>query len=248
VLDTWVARLTPGLAAAAAHGLIRTAHATRSLAARDNALRRSELAQGLAYWAADYQELPVSNRKSMMHSSVSTALTRIETLPSEKRPSGGSIVDGLRALDSLPSFAGVITYVDASGEPAAFVSELTEAFAHVYLANARDSGRRITFVHAVTGPSALRLIAPHVKPDTARAAQRYAWQVAAALYAVFGNAQATEAAESESVDARMLPDLAVKSGDEHAIKMTEVCLRENALNPKPVYLAAALDACRHLSF
>ncbi len=39
-----------------------------------------------------------------------------------------------------------------------------------------------------------------------------------------------------------LIDRAVASQDEHAIKFTEACLREYALNPKPVYLPAARDA------
>ncbi len=36
--------------------------------------------------------------------------------------------------------------------------------------------------------------------------------------------------------------LAVETGDDHAIKFTDVCLREYALNPNPVYLAAARHA------
>src|SRR5579862_3008326 len=35
VLDTWAARLAPGLMAAATHGVIRTGHATRALAVED---------------------------------------------------------------------------------------------------------------------------------------------------------------------------------------------------------------------
>ena len=251
-LDTWVARLTPGLAAAAAHGVIRTAHAVRGYAARATPPRKRELARGLAYWAARYQELPVSIRKSMMHSNAHDALARMETLPPAQRPRGGSIVDGLAALRELSSFANVIDFVGTSADPSPFVSEVTEAFANVYLANAQDAGHRIIFVHAVTGPSALRLIAPHVKPETARAAERYVWQLAAGIYAAFAKAGAIEprAAEPKSEgpsDARELAAACVKSGDEHAIKMTEACLREHALSPKSVYLAAAHDACTHLS-
>ena len=45
--------------AAATHGLIRTAHAVRSLAAEETSReRRAELASGLAYWAARYQAVP----------------------------------------------------------------------------------------------------------------------------------------------------------------------------------------------
>jgi hypothetical protein len=58
VLDRWVARLAPGIIAAAAHGAIRTAHAARSLAASQNEARLYELAAGLAYWAAEYRTLP----------------------------------------------------------------------------------------------------------------------------------------------------------------------------------------------
>ena len=39
---------------------------------------------------------------------------------------------------------------------------------------------------------------------------------------------------------------AVAMGDEHATKFAEACLREHALNPKPVYLLAALDATQRL--
>jgi hypothetical protein len=38
-------------------------------------------------------------------------------------------------------------------------------------------------------------------------------------------------------------DRAVFSGDEHAIKFTEACLREHALTPNPVFLAGPLDMC-----
>src|SRR5262249_4813269 len=58
VLDLWTARLAPGLSAAATHGVIRTAHAARALGRRETPVRRAELARGLAYWAAAYEELP----------------------------------------------------------------------------------------------------------------------------------------------------------------------------------------------
>lgn len=53
VLDKWAARLAPGLMAAATHGVIRTGHATRAIALEDTSPRRRELADGLAYWAAE---------------------------------------------------------------------------------------------------------------------------------------------------------------------------------------------------
>jgi hypothetical protein len=43
-----------------------------------------------------------------------------------------------------------------------------------------------------------------------------------------------------------LVERAIATGDEHSIKFVEACLREHALNPKPVYLAAARDAVARL--
>jgi hypothetical protein len=60
VLARWWPRLLPGMSGALMHGVIRTAHAVRSLAAasRDDALQRGELAQALGYWAARYWSGP----------------------------------------------------------------------------------------------------------------------------------------------------------------------------------------------
>jgi hypothetical protein len=56
VLRTWWPRLLPGMSGVMTHGVIRTAHAVRSLAhaPQDDGLQRTELARGLAYWAARY--------------------------------------------------------------------------------------------------------------------------------------------------------------------------------------------------
>src|SRR3954451_5842210 len=60
VLHRWWPRLLPGFAGGLTHGLIRTAHAVRSLAAAPQPTQREqrELAYGLAYWAARYTRLP----------------------------------------------------------------------------------------------------------------------------------------------------------------------------------------------
>jgi hypothetical protein len=60
VLERWWARLLPGCAGSLTHGLIRTAHAVRSLGAVDTPsdLQIDELARGLAFWATGYSPLP----------------------------------------------------------------------------------------------------------------------------------------------------------------------------------------------
>src|SRR5262249_17565359 len=58
VLARWWPRLVPGLAAAATHGIIRTSHAARGLAAGQTNERVAGLAPGLPYGPAPSLELP----------------------------------------------------------------------------------------------------------------------------------------------------------------------------------------------
>src|SRR5215469_12475906 len=59
VLDTWWPRLLPGVAAAATHGVIRVGHAVTALMGDgEDAEHPTELAHGLAYWAARWQPVP----------------------------------------------------------------------------------------------------------------------------------------------------------------------------------------------
>src|SRR5271163_1297478 len=101
LLDTWAARLAPGLMAAATHGVIRTGHAVRALALEDNTSRRRELADGLAYWAAEYMPLPAARHKSA-RAMPSDAIARVQMIPPETRPAKrGALTDALLQLDSF---------------------------------------------------------------------------------------------------------------------------------------------------
>jgi len=284
VLDQWVARLAPGIIAAAAHGAIRTAHATRSLAANQNQARLNELAAGLAYWAAEYQTLPSvpdsnvesetpprafhsgigsattsgesesSPRPSMapasdrtQRSTVATtmspaqAIAAIELLPVVRRGVLKSLTGALPELDTFDSFRGVISMIEIPRDPAALLSELTDGFAEVLLANATTPLLAIAFVHCLTALYAVRNLARHLSNDTAHAAVRYGWQGAAALYTVLGTRPRSTADGITGPIVRDddLIDRALRSRDEHAIKYTEACLSEYALSPSPAYLRAA---------
>jgi Questin oxidase-like len=240
VVGQWAATLAPGLAAAAAHGLLRTAHAVRSLTVKETELRRRELADGLAYWAAHYQPLPDTLAKQSGKLKPGEALTQVPLLPEEKRRRG-SIVTGLGSLDQLPEFARVADLIALPEKAAPFLSELTETFADVYVRQVQPR-TAIALVHAVTGATALRSLLPHLSPSATRDAVRYAWQLGAAVYAVYGGNAPNPPLAVKEIKREELIDRAVDSGDEHAIKFTEACLREYALNPKQVYLQAARDA------
>src|SRR5208283_820484 len=240
VLDQWAARLAPGLMAAATHGVIRTGHATRALALEDTPARRRELADGLAYWAADYMALPAGpHRDSSVRAMPSKAIARVQMIPAEiRRGNSGSLTDALKRLDYFEPFKDTLEAVDPTGDASAFISDLTATFTRVFHANARDAYTTIAFVHAVTGPSAVRPLLQYLRGTTAQAALAYAWQTAAAMYATFGTRADLGRIETDEVKVSSkdgLIERAIASGDEHAI------------NPDPAYLAAAGHAIHILS-
>ncbi len=242
VLARWTARLSPAICASAMHGVIRVAHAARSLATEESPARVRELGEGLAYWAAAYQVLPTaSGGAGMMRPR--EAIAAVPIVPENRRRFTGTIVASLAALDEFPEFAPVIGMIAVEGDPSSLISQLTETFASVYLANAPDVLGSIIFTHGVTGAAALRSLVPHLPDSVARDAIRHAWQAGCALYAAFGKspgpAAPIEAPRESWTD---LVELAIANGDEHAIKLTGACLGEHALNPVPAYPAAVRHA------
>jgi hypothetical protein len=247
LLDRWSGLLAGGLSAAAAHGLIRTAHAVRSLSVKETELRRNELAEGLAYWAAYYQKLPEKPAiPNALRFKPAEAIRHVPLLPSEKRRSG-SIMIGLTSLHDFPPFASVVDLIDITGNPDQLISSITETFAHAYLKNVAPHNF-ITLIHAVTGTTALRTLLPFVSAVTMRKLLRYGWQLAAGLYSISKPEIANQQHRPATADIKgaNLIDRAVTSLEEHAIKFTEACLREHKLNPNPVYLQAAADAVARL--
>jgi len=245
VLQEWVPRLVPGLMAAATHGLIRTGHAVRSLAADETPQRLHELAEGLGYWAARYQVLPGTPSGRPTGQSPRAAMQEVQRLHGPDFDTRGSIVQHMQGLNEYPDFAQTIDLVDTADDLSAWLSELTETCAGLYLVNPTGV---IAFVHAVTAPSALRLLLPYLHETDAQLAARYAWQTCAGIYAWYATmpppARGSFTAPSATPD--MLIDRAVAAGGAHTIKLTEACLREYALHPQAVYLAAAHDAVQRV--
>jgi len=239
VLDRWVDHLVPGFSGAATHGVIRVGHAARSLALGQTPQRLRELADAFASWAATYQELPAGGPTANGPMRPRDAIARVPIVPPDRRNYAGNIMAALAMLEDLPEFASAIRLIDTSGELAPLVSELTELFTRVYLANAHDIRTTIAFIHGVTSPAALGNIASQIGDRTARAALPYAWQAGCGLYACFGGDTAVaEDIEPCHQEEDELVDRAITHGDEHVIKFTEACLHRNALSPTPVYLAA----------
>lgn len=249
VLDTWLARLAPGFASAAAHGVIRVAHAVRALAARETPVRQRELAHALGYWATSYRALPGADDPMGAERgalSIDGALATLPRLPEHARRPGGLISTRLEALADWPVFVPTLARVDLHGAAEDVLARICRAATRAYLA---DDGRELfAFVHAVTGPSALRLLLPHLSPAVAQRALREAWRTLVALHVAFSDAAGPPPGRPSAARAYSTPaalaQAAAATGDEHAIKFTEVCLREHAVLPDDVFLEAAHDVCR----
>ena len=249
VAARWLARLAPAVCASATHGVIRVGHAVHALAEADTAPRRRELADAFASWTSAWQVLPEARgaEPAVPRRRASEALGAVARVPEAERRFRGTIVASLEDLGAFAPFAGAIDLFDASAPPEEALSDLTETFARVYLANADDLLHTIVFVHGVTGVAALRPLVPLVSPDVARSLVRYGWQSSAALYAAFGRRAPSPAApEGPRGDADELIERAIENGDEHAIKLAAACLEENRIRPAPAYLAAAWHAVSSL--
>jgi hypothetical protein len=250
--DSWrdvVARsvppLIPGLFAGAGHGLLRTAHAIRSLEREDSPLRRKELARGLAYWSARYQTLPgVPGRRA---TGVADLERSFEHWPfvAEPETRAGLFFDVVRRLDGFPIFAETIEAI-AIPEPAdldAFLGTLCRVGATQYLAHPEF---RIGYAHAVTLPSSVRLIAPSLAAGDACLAAAHALQAIGALHSMFGgDAAPYEPGEEVAQTAQDWDEIRYRAAcsiQEHAIKLAEACWREDRLSADPVFRLAAADA------
>jgi len=241
VLSRWVPRLAPGVSAAAFHGLLRTAHASRALVAQETSLRLDELARGLAYWAARFSPLPVAAgaRRGL---TPAAALRALAPAPDALARGQGLISARIEArAPAHPELAGAIDWVDLSGEPGAVALRLGAAAAEVLVRYEQSSSSSFALLHGVTGMGAVSLLVPHLPDDAARVLLRHAWHGLAALRVCFAGASDLRPVPAPTTPIAALVADAVASHDDHHIKLTECCARGFAAGGGDVFLEAAKD-------
>ncbi len=244
VVGEWTPRLLPGAVGAATHGLIRTGHALRALGAADTPPRRLEVANGLAFWASSYQELP-GPPLLIGHEGVTDALADLPYLP-EDAPRPALISDRVAAVaDIADEFEQAVASLGWTGGGVDLLDQLATGGASAYLRNA-DAGGAIGLLHAVTSPLAGELLLPWLAQEDRDAALGYVWQATAALHVAYDVDRQTPTPGDAPPSAESLVDGAVASGDEHAIKLTEAALRSFGRSGDAVLLLAAADACTRL--
>jgi Questin oxidase-like len=244
VVGEWAPRLLPGSVGAATHGLIRTGHALRGLGAADTPPRRLEVANGLAFWASSYEELP-GPPLLIGREGVVDALADLPYL-AEDAPQPMLISDRVAAVaDIADEFEQAVASLGWAGGSLDLLDELATGGARAYLRNADDGGA-IGLLHAVTSPLACEMLLPWLAEEDHDAALGYVWQAAAALHVAYDIDRLAPAPTDAPPVADVLVERALASGDEHAIKLTEAALRSFGRSGEPALLLAAADACRRL--
>lgn len=241
VLRTWLPRLAPGCGGALTHGIIRTAHAVRAMPSYDppSTLLLGELAKGLALWASFFTTLP--GRPQLRGPlSLDEALVR---LPHPAEGSWSEIEAGTFAR--MGELSGFPEAVEALGPPPSSgdrLSELSQASCRIILAFPEVFP--VPLVHTVTPIGAVRSLLPYLSGVPMDALYAQLWQVNAAIVCGFTPPRSSlERLSPESVGeplaAGELVARATEHKDPHVMKFTEACLREFAIRPDRVYLAAA---------
>lgn len=203
VLSQVLPALMPGCAAAAFHGLIRTAYATQ-------VGHPGELADGLAHWACWHLPLGELPPVGGTEADPVVLLRRLRAGRSAAPLIAGRIADAAR--DGRVNRVIAALHIDA-GTP----ERLARAAA---LAHA-ESGN-FTALHLVTATHAMRIVARFA--DDASTAWRWFWQAFA--HAVVAARLRPAATPLTLRDVQTLVAAALASDDEHLIKLVDSCREE----------------------
>jgi hypothetical protein len=261
VLDTWWPRLLPGVAAAATHGVIRVGHAARALTEDgEDADHLTELAHGLAYWAARWQPVPGASATELPQIAARaaagepagpgpTATDALAAVPRIADQSGG-IRDRLARLAELPGWpaALVAPQIPASAEALrSWLAGLVDAATTRYLCYGHGEG--VMLVHSATAPNAILRTLPVLDRRLWAPSVAASWAAASALTAIY--TPAAPAAQTELPDPPDGPQAAeetfsraVEHGDEHVIKFADTAADVYARTGNTDALAAAVRAAQ----
>jgi Questin oxidase-like len=254
VLGTWWPRLLPGAIASATHGIIRTGHAVRALLADgENPDHVTELAHGLAYWAARWQPLPGAREPTELRPATTrrqeaglAPVAALAAVPQISDQSGG-FRDRLAQLAGLVGWQAVLAApsIREPEQARTWLTRLADAAVIRYLDYAH--GNPVMLVHAATAPTAILRALPALSQDLWAPSAAAAWDAAAALTAIYAPSepappQTQPAAPAGPGAVDEIFTRAVAHGDEHVIKFADTAADVHARTGDPAALAAAVQA------
>ncbi|HVQ93930.1 MAG TPA: hypothetical protein VMU51_23030, partial [Mycobacteriales bacterium] len=241
VLVTWWPRLLPGIVAGATHGVIRTGHATRTLLAGDESPAAvTELAHGLAYWAAKVRPVPgVTAPAGELEPAA--ALDAVPRIPVQR----GTVASRLAQLGELAGWPGALAAVRPPDDPDDVprqLADLVAAATRRYRTHGHASP--VLLVHAATAPNAVLHALPALPVQLWAPSLTASWVASAVLIAAYAPVTAAPpeqlpvGAPGPDAVANLL-DRAAAHGDEHVIKFSDTAADVYTRTGDPDALAAA---------
>jgi hypothetical protein len=223
VLHDWVPVLMPGLAASAFHAMIRLAYAI------EGGLE-DEIALALAYWAGEYAPLPLSLEPAEGGLAQIAERLRLKLVGHVFKP--GIIIDKMLEIAWHPALAGAVV----QPAPAPALRDIADFALRAY-AQRED----FTLLHLVTGCHAFRIVQRYASDQAL--ARRYLWQavLAAWLTVVVAPSSGKEEGglEGKGLGEQDIAARALRSSDDHVIKLCYSALCEYREYGDPAYLRAA---------
>jgi hypothetical protein len=223
VLRRVLPALLPGVAAAAFHGAIRTAHALQ-------AGHRRELAAALAYWAWRWQPLPAppAAAEALPFESWSA---RLLGEAADWRSQAPLISGRIEEAAATPCYRALGAALRPTPE---LLRRLSGLAAERYLA-----GRNFTVLHMITGLRALRVLLP-LLDGRVEELQAMLVPVFTAAYLAAGVRPASAGLAPPQAPAwPAVVAAAIASDDEHVIKLVHACREEAAVYGAGPYLEVA---------
>jgi len=216
--------LLPGVAAAAFHGVIRTAHAVQ-------AGHRGELAAALAYWAWRWQPVTCASAPAV-RLDFDTWAARLVEAGLHSRPEGPLIALRMQAAERSPVFGDLASALHTGPRT---LQRLTTLAAERYAASGN-----FTLLHLVTGLRAWSVVRPR-----AGAMAGIDELLVRAFTSAYLAARTGASPAGDAPAPRPWPEVlaaARRSDDDHVIKLVHACRDHEAAFGGEVWRAAATRA------
>lgn len=194
-----VPALMPGVAAAALHGAIRTAHAV-------GAGHPGELAAALAYWSASWSALPPVPAATGGEP-FDRWTERLQQTGDQWQPGPGLISAGMRLAADTAAWQELVAAPTLPPDPLAALAR--------FAANRYAATRNFTVLHLVTGCRALQVLAPWCDAQ----APAHALRAYVAAYLASGVGSRHTQPRQAPPDWPTLRAGAIASDDDHIVKL-----------------------------
>ena len=234
-LRQYATRIFPGLHGAAFHGIIRVGHAMRAVVREPTDVTRAELASALAYAEVRAAEPLVQADAASAFDGREGLVDVLESIPATIVAGQGRVglitADFAARLGDGAELQRALPRVGLATNPEALAQELLRAALALFVRGERHPSASFVLLHGLTATDAVVSLAAHLDPENARSALSSMAVALVALrlaYVVDLQRQTPSSSPARLRAAAPEPferwvELAVASGDDHAIKLAAAC-------------------------